>query len=184
MLAEKTKKILVMAMLLATSSLLLAETAPSWFSKLVRETRLEHDLIVDTQIIDEMYSAIVEVSKKHDFDPLLIIALIKVESEFRNVVGMYGELGLVQIKKETAEFVAQKYSLSEPEGGWLTLLWDYRLNIEYGVLYLKYLLQKTSGNLLKALEMYNGGNMKSEYANRIVKEYKELMVYKDTNSGR
>ncbi len=183
MLAEKRKKILVVSLLLM-SALMVAETAPTWFSKLVRETRSKHDLIVDAQIIDEMYSAIVEVSKKYDFDPLLIIALIKVESEFRNVVGMYGELGLVQIKKETAEFVAQKYSLSEPEGGWSTLLWDYRLNIEYGVLYLKYLLQKTSGNLLKALEMYNGGNMKSEYANRIVKEYKELMTYKNANSGR
>lgn len=163
---------------------LFAEPAPTWFREIVKEARSKHGLIVDNEIIDELYAAIVETSKKHDFDPLLIIALINVESEFRNVVGMAGELGLVQIKKETAEFVAQKYSLAEPEGGWSTLLWDFRTNIEYGILYLKYLLQRSSGNLLKALEMYNGGSMKTEYANRIVKEYKELMQNKIANSGR
>lgn len=183
MFAEKLKMVtlIIVTMMVAV---LFGEPAPTWFKNMVTECRSKHGLIVDNDVIDELYTAIIEISKKHDFDPLLIIALISVESEFRNVVGMSGELGLVQIKKETAEFVAQKYSLSEPEGGWSTLLWDFRVNIEYGVLYLKYLLQRNSGNLLKALEMYNGGSMKTEYANRIVREYKELMQNKAINSGR
>ncbi|MFN4190564.1 MAG: transglycosylase SLT domain-containing protein [Pseudothermotoga sp.] len=177
-------KALMVIQILMVAIVLLAEPAPNWFREMVMDARSKHGLIVDNEIIDELYLAIVEISKKHDFDPLLVIALIKVESEFRNVVGMAGELGLVQIKKETAEFVAQKYSLAEPEGGWSTLLWDFRVNIEYGILYLKYLLQRNSGNLLKALEMYNGGSMKTEYANKIVREYKELMQNKVINSGR
>ncbi len=183
MFAEKLKMI-ILVQTLVVMTLFFAEPAPIWFKDMVTEARTKHGLIVDKDIIDELYTAIIEISKKHDFDPLLVIALINVESEFRNVVGTAGELGLVQIKKETAEFVAQKYSLSEPEGGWSTLLWDFRINIEYGVLYLKYLLQKTSGNLFKALEMYNGGSMKTIYANKIVSEYKELMENKVINSGR
>lgn len=161
-----------------------ANTTPSWFKELVIESRSGHGLIVDEQIIDNLYESIIEISEKYDLDPLIIIALIKVESEFRNVVGMYGELGLVQIKPQTAQFVAQIYDLSEPEEGWITLLWNYELNIEYGVLYLKYLIQRTSGNLLKALELYNGGSMKTEYANRIFQQYKELMAYQITDSRR
>lgn len=182
MLAGKLKIATLIVILIA--ALLIAEPAPDWFRNMVAQARSRHGLIVDNEIIDELYTAIVEISKKYDFDPILVIALINVESEFRNVIGMAGEMGLVQIKKETAEFVAQKYSLAEPEEGWSALLWDFRINIEYGILYLKYLLDRYSGNLLKALEMYNGGNMKTEYANRIVKEYKELMQNKVVNSGR
>jgi len=109
--------------------------------------------------------------------------MIKVETEFRNVIGIAGELGMMQIKKETAQLVARKFGLKEPDDGWLTLLWDYRLNIEYGALYLKYLLEKSGGNVVKALEQYNGGSFKTEYARSVMSFYKELISDTTANRG-
>lgn len=172
----KNFKILVMMLLLQVLCLFAAET-PDWFAKLVLETRSKHGLVTDDAYIQSLYEVILDVSQRYEIDYLLIIALISVESEFRNVMGMHGELGLMQIKPETAQFVCRVYNLDEPEEGWSRLLWDHRLNIELGTLYLKYQLEKFSGNVLKALEAYNGGNSKSSYATKVVERYKELMSY-------
>ncbi|AEH50674.1 transglycosylase SLT domain-containing protein [Pseudothermotoga thermarum] len=166
-------------------SIALSQVVPQWFQNLVQEARGKFGLVTDPKFVEELYTAILNVSEKHGLDPLLIVSLILVESEFRFVVGSSGELGLVQIKPETAAFVARIYGLQEPSEGWRSLLWDYNLNIEYGALYLKYLLNRTNGNLFKALELYNGGSRKSEYANKIIKAYEEMMTYhQDLGSGR
>ncbi|MFN3284171.1 MAG: hypothetical protein ACK40Q_08085, partial [Pseudothermotoga sp.] len=72
-------KALMVIQILMVATVLLAEPAPNWFREIVTDARSKHGLIVDNEIIDELYLAIVEISKKHDFDPLLVIALIKVE---------------------------------------------------------------------------------------------------------
>ncbi|AJC73182.1 lytic transglycosylase [Pseudothermotoga hypogea DSM 11164 = NBRC 106472] len=161
----------------------LAIEVPDWFAKLMVETRSKHGLLTDDVYVASLYETILEVSEKYGVDRLLIIALIAVESEFRNVVGMHGELGLMQIKPETAEFVCRIYGLDEPEEGWGRLLWDHKLNVELGTLYLKYQLERFSGSVLKALEAYNGGNSKSRYAARVVDRYRELMNHSLADRG-
>lgn len=170
----KTLKLLVI-FLIVQVSLLLSQGVPDWFAELVVETRSKHGLTTDEAYVTSLYEAIVDVSNRLGIDHLLMIALILVESEFRNVVGMHGELGLTQIKPETASFVCKIYNLNEPEDGWVRLLWDHRLNVEFGALYLKYHLERNNGNILKALEAYNGGNSRSSYAVKVLECYKELM---------
>jgi soluble lytic murein transglycosylase-like protein len=162
----------------------LAIEVPNWFSKLMVETRSKHGLITDDAHVASLYEAIIEISEKYGVDHLLIIALIAVESEFRNVVGKHGELGLMQIKPETAQFVCRIYGLEEPKEGWGRLLWDHKLNVEFGTLYLKYQLERFSADILKALEAYNGGNSRSSYATKVLDRYKELMNHSLTDRGR
>jgi len=176
-------KLIVTLLLLVQIVVVFSGETPKWFSDLVYNCRNAHDLIVDDEIVSELYQTITSVALKYDLDPLLITAMIKVETEFRNVIGIAGELGMMQIKKETAQLVARKFGLKEPDDGWLTLLWDYRLNIEYGALYLKYLLEKSGGNVVKALEWYNGGSFKTEYARSVMSSYKELISNTTANRG-
>ncbi|MCS7175153.1 transglycosylase SLT domain-containing protein [Pseudothermotoga sp.] len=180
----KTVRLLTILVVFFQSILLMAVEIPAWFFKLVFETRSKHGLVTDNTYIENLYRTILEVSEKFDVDHVLIISLISVESEFRNVVGLHGELGLMQIKPETARFVCRIFGLKEPEDGWARLLWDHKLNVEMGTLYLKYQLERFSGNILKALEAYNGGNSRSSYAVKVLDRYKELMNYSLADSGR
>ena len=90
-------------------------------------------------------------------------------------MGLAGELGMMQIKPSTADFIATTYKLTPPEEGWIRLLWDYKLNIKYGCLYLRYLTDKFNSINL-ALEYYNGGSARQSYAATILKNYNELLL--------
>ncbi len=144
-----------------------------WLREYVSEIRKKYGLETDFKLVQGLKEAIDEAALATGLDPLLIIAVISVESGFRNVLGLAGELGMMQIKPETAEFVARVYSLPRPREGWRELLWNYELNILYGSHYLKYLLDKF-GDLRKAVEYYNGGSKKEIYAERIFKVYDEI----------
>lgn len=143
-----------------------------WLKKYVTNLRKLHNLSTEDRYVLELKKAIDTAAAKTGLDPLLIIAVITVESEFRNVIGSAGELGLMQIKPSTAEFIAKKFDLSVPSD-WKVLLWDYELNILYGACYLKYLIDKYK-DLRKALEAYNGGTYRKEYAEKILTLYEEL----------
>jgi soluble lytic murein transglycosylase len=53
--------------------------------------------------------AIIDAGLRHGFDPLLLLAVIENESQFDpTVVGTHGEIGLMQIKPDTAEWIAKK----------------------------------------------------------------------------
>jgi len=53
--------------------------------------------------------AVLDASNKYGFDPLLVLAIIQNESRFDpQAVGMHGEIGLMQIKPETGEWIAGK----------------------------------------------------------------------------
>jgi soluble lytic murein transglycosylase len=143
-----------------------------WLKEYVTDLRKLHKLSTEDRYVLELKKAIDTAAAKTGLDPLLIIAVITVESEFRNVIGSAGELGLMQIKPETAQFISKNFDLPVPND-WKALLWDYELNILYGSCYLKYLLDKF-GNLRKALEYYNGGSYRKEYAEKILTLYEEL----------
>ena len=86
------------------------------------------------------------ISSKHGVDPQLVNAVIKTESNFnRFAVSSKGALGLMQLIPETGRRFGVRY------------FFDPQQNIEGGVRYLKFLLEKFNGNIELSLAAYNAG---------------------------
>lgn len=99
--------------------------------------------------------AIAEESARAGFDPLLILALIEVESEFeQQATSVRGARGLMQLRPPTLAWVARREGLrlSVEE-----IAADPSLNVRLGVRYLKYLNDTFKGRLDHALMAYNAG---------------------------
>jgi soluble lytic murein transglycosylase-like protein len=99
--------------------------------------------------------AIAEESERAGFDPLLVLAIISVESEFQEAaVSIVGAKGLMQVRPTTLFFVAEREGLRlsprEIES-------DPSLNVRLGVRYLKSMCEQFRGNLDVALMAYNAG---------------------------
>lgn len=121
------------------------------------------------------YSVVKENSGS--IDPLLIMALIKVESNFREyAVSRAGAVGLMQLMPQTAAWISEKLNLTVD----LSSAVD---NIVIGIKYLQYLIDLYDGNLDLALRAYNAGparitmenNISSGYLSRIKSYY---LIYK------
>lgn len=99
--------------------------------------------------------AIAEESDAAGLDPLLVMALIQVESEFKaDATSGVGARGLMQVRPTTLEWVAKRegVKLSARE-----LAADPALNVRLGVRYLKYLKELFKGRMDLALMAYNAG---------------------------
>jgi soluble lytic murein transglycosylase len=101
-----------------------------------------------------------EIIERHaldnDLDPLLIAAVIKVESNFNpNATSPKDARGLMQILPSTGSWVVSQIGLPSfsPES-----LYDPDINVRVGSWYLRHLLQQFKGNLPIALAAYNGGS--------------------------
>lgn len=99
--------------------------------------------------------AISEEAQTAGFDPLLILAIIDVESEFQeNAVSNMGARGLMQIQPVTLQFIAEREGIKlnhkEIEN-------DPALRVRLGVRYLKYLQTRFGNDLDLALMAYNAG---------------------------
>ncbi len=101
--------------------------------------------IKNTAMSSEIGSIIVENSRRHEIDPLLVSAIMAVESDFNpKVVSDKGAIGLMQLMPETAsELGVNPYNLNQ--------------NVEGGTRYIKQMLEKFSGDLKLALAAYNAG---------------------------
>ena len=99
--------------------------------------------------------AIAEDSEAAGLDPLLVLALIEVESEFRaGATSVVGARGLMQVRPATLEWVAQREGLKLSRA---ELQADPALNVRLGVRYLKYLKELFKGRMDLALMAYNAG---------------------------
>jgi len=111
---------------------------------------------------------ILEESSKHGLDPLLILAVIEVESGFRyTAVSPMGARGIMQIMPEVGKALVQQIGLEEnskSSGFRPEHLDDPILNIKLGVYYL-YDLNRSFRNLSLALIAYNVGP--TEIQNRL-----------------
>ncbi len=84
--------------------------------------------------------------EKYGVDPSLVHALVKVESDFNPfALSTKGAMGLMQLMPQTATDMNVKDSFSPQD------------NVEGGVRYLRYLLDRYEGNISLALAAYNSG---------------------------
>ena len=99
---------------------------------------------------------ITKYSKENDLDVCLVMAVIKVESNYVPEAQSDYAYGLMQLTEETAEWNAEKMGLTDYD-------WhEPSTNIQIGCYYLKYLIDKYD-NIDTALAAYNagGGNVDS-----------------------
>ena len=104
------------------------------------------------------------ISNKHNVDPDLVKAIIKVESDSNpNAVSRAGAQGLMQLMPKTCEMM----EVNNP--------FDPLENIQGGVGYFNYLYDKFNKNLELTLAAYNAGET-------VVMEYKGIPPYPETRN--
>ncbi len=133
----------------------------------------------------KLAEVILEESKKHNVDPMLILALIETESTFRRWArSRKGARGLMQIRPFVGRALAKELNL--PWKGNATL-YDPYTNIQLGTYYFSKLLNNFDKNIDVALTAYNygptyvnrlirkGKRVPQRYANRVITNYKNLL---------
>jgi hypothetical protein len=94
----------------------------------------------------EIDAAVQRAAQRHNVDPNLVRALIKVESNFNpNAVSSKGAMGLMQLMPQTA----RELNLTNP--------FDPEQNVDAGVRHLKKLMESFGGDVRLSLAAYNAG---------------------------
>lgn len=126
--------------------------------------------------------AILKESAKYNFDPVFVAAVIKTESRYNPLaIGTVGEIGLMQIRPETAAWISEKLGLDFKAANDLR---DPVKNIQIGVAYMDYLRTAFPDKAYRYIAAYNMGpkNVRKlllqdkkpqEYPTRIYKNYRE-----------
>jgi soluble lytic murein transglycosylase len=128
-------------------------------------------------------SSVYEESKKYDLDYRLILAIMKVESNFRNdAVSRRGARGLMQIQPASARIIARESGV-EVKGA--KCLHEPEKNIQIGVSYLSK-LRGMFDNIVSALHAYNAGPGKvkkpvseeraktTSFTRKVMSEYRQI----------
>ncbi|MCK9419253.1 MAG: lytic transglycosylase domain-containing protein [Nitrospirae bacterium] len=101
---------------------------------------------------------------RHGVDPALVHAVVKVESDFNPyALSRKGAMGLMQLMPQTALVMNVGNSFNPHE------------NIDGGVKYLRYLIDRYEGNLRLALAAYNSGET-------AVKKWGTIPPYRETQN--
>jgi soluble lytic murein transglycosylase len=136
--------------------------------------------------------AIIDESLKYEFDPVFLMSIIQGESSFNpRQIGGVGEIGLMQIRPSTGQWMAE---LTKQEWHGKKTLFDPISNIKIGAAYLNYLRDKFDNHAQLYLAAYNMGQRKvasileqniwpKDYPVHIMKKYVEFYTeLKDRNA--
>ncbi len=109
---------------------------------------------------------ILEAADRYNVDPMLVKAVIKVESDFNHqAVSRKGAIGLMQLMPETA----RDLRVHDP--------FDPKANIMGGTNYLRQLLSRFDGDLSLGLAAYNAGPQRVVMAQNTVPRLPETLDY-------
>jgi len=119
---------------------------------------------------------------------LLVMALIEIESGYRNVRGQHGELGWYQVKPGTWVYYTNKLAeMFYPDKGPRVFTENGSELMESSfpdaTIWVGYLIRhliETEGSIFQALERYNNGSEKSAYARKVERRY--LLLSKKFNN--
>jgi soluble lytic murein transglycosylase len=105
-------------------------------------------------------------------DPLLVMALIKAESGFReDAVSAAGAIGLMQLMPSTALWLKERFKLDGD-------IYRAEDNIAFGLFYLRYLLNLYNKDLERALAAYYVGPARvNEFEKKAKRYVKKVMGY-------
>jgi soluble lytic murein transglycosylase len=132
-----------------------------------------HNMDMSEASLWNLSGSILEESKKHALDPMLILAVIQVESRFNHrAVSPRGAQGLMQIHPEAVTAVAEREEI--PSLPKKKNLQDPVVNVRIGVAYLSQ-LKKTFNDLRLALAAYNLGP--TRVRNKLVTKEKIPFAY-------
>jgi soluble lytic murein transglycosylase len=126
----------------------LDETVSEWIEEALRKRFKKHS--------DDISQTIISESERYGFDPVFLMAVIRSESSFNpEVIGPFGEIGLMQLTPQTAQWISGKYNLP-----WLGTesLKDPITNIKIGAAYMAYLREKFACRGQLYLSAYNMGS--------------------------
>jgi soluble lytic murein transglycosylase len=126
---------------------------------------------------------LVRESEKNHLDPIFVMALIETESKFNPLArGTHGEIGLMQIKPSTAQWLVQKYKI-KMNGE--KSLYNPIQNIRIGVAYIRFLRESFKSSATQYVNAYNVGPQKlrrlyaseikpTEYSTRVFLNYRKI----------
>lgn len=124
-------------------------------------------------------------AEKHDFDPVFVLAVIQTESRFNPLaLGSVGEIGLMQLRPQTAEWIAKKEKIKWQ--GPKTLK-DPVQNVRLGIAYLSFLRDLFENKAYQYLSAYNVGpgklrrlvgkdSLPKVYSTKVMKFYEEFYL--------
>jgi soluble lytic murein transglycosylase-like protein len=113
-------------------------------------------------VFSKIVKVVYEKSRAYGFNPNLILSLIQIESNFNpNAVSSKGAYGLMQVN----------YSVWKEELDINNLkIFNIEYNVELGLKILRRYFEKSRGNLLAALHLYNNGYLHNnqKYKHQVV----------------
>ena len=140
----------------------------------------------------EIATVIMHESERYGFDPIFLMAVIKNESSFNpRMKGGAGEIGLMQIKPETAAWIAKSCKIKYKDA---QSLYNPETNIRIGAAFMNKLRTQFSAQSSLYLSAYNAGakkvrmmvsvkNAPKAYATAVMKRYFAIYSALGMNTG-
>lgn len=170
----------------------LAVLMPAPVVALNREDAVAQVLLLGTKTMTpaevmQVARALNEEASALGYDPLIFVALIRIESNFNHLaISPVGAEGLMQLMPPTAAWMADRHDMEWPDKH----SFDPVLNVRLGARYLAHLNRRFRGHMDLALTAYNRGptatryllrkygelpkDIRDFYATKVLEEYRDL----------